>query len=228
MTRILTVIALGVTLAISAGAGTLPSKGTIEGNYVEVRSCDVYTGPCFANGEMGLTGEEAILTWDVTKGSYNGIALNGLKVIAVVKATDTLRGKTDGQKPYTAKSVVIVDAKADAAQKAALTDFAKEMGGDLVSDVVRVESTDIAVEVDKCHGGGCSAVRAEGLVDIATRCLHEHDKHCGNETAFYPPLTSTTTAIPQFTERDMFGGEGLGLTWDASGRRSAYLGTFSR
>ena len=35
-----------------------PSVPAISGDYLEVRSCDVYTGPCFANSEMGLTGKE--------------------------------------------------------------------------------------------------------------------------------------------------------------------------
>ena len=68
-----------------AGGGS-----SITGDYVEIRSCDVYTGPCFANGEMGLTGEEAILTWSVDQGSWEGVALDGLNVIAVVRASATL------------------------------------------------------------------------------------------------------------------------------------------
>ena len=39
----------------------LPAAAGIRGDYVEVRSADVYTGPCFANGEVGLVGDEAIL-----------------------------------------------------------------------------------------------------------------------------------------------------------------------
>ena len=54
---------------------------TIYGQYVEVRSCDVYTGSCFANAEMGLTGEEAILTWSITNGHWHGVSLEGLSVI---------------------------------------------------------------------------------------------------------------------------------------------------
>ncbi len=42
---------------LSGSAGANKPKTDIQGNYVEVRSCDVYTGSCFANAEMGLTGE---------------------------------------------------------------------------------------------------------------------------------------------------------------------------
>ena len=40
----------------------------IRGDYIETRSADVYTGSCFANGEVNLVGNEAILAWHVQSG----------------------------------------------------------------------------------------------------------------------------------------------------------------
>lgn len=59
-TALIASLSCGLIAATPALAG---GASSITGDYVEIRSCDVYTGPCFANGEMGLTGEEAILTW---------------------------------------------------------------------------------------------------------------------------------------------------------------------
>ncbi|MBI2432219.1 MAG: hypothetical protein HYV26_05055, partial [Candidatus Hydrogenedentes bacterium] len=61
----LTIIA-GLMVAAAAAPG-------ISGQYLEFRSCDVYTGPCFANGEMDLSGKEAILVWAVDRGAWNGV-----------------------------------------------------------------------------------------------------------------------------------------------------------
>ena len=52
---------------------------TISGTYLEVRSCDVYTGPCFSNAEMGSNGKEAILTWSIKEGAWQGVDLAGLE-----------------------------------------------------------------------------------------------------------------------------------------------------
>ena len=74
-------------------ASTLASNNSspaISGSYLETRSCDVYIGQCFANGQMNLTGKEAILVWSVAKGAWNGATLDGLSVIAVVHADGTL------------------------------------------------------------------------------------------------------------------------------------------
>src|SRR5690348_5684720 len=62
----------------------------IQGEYLETRSADVYTGQCFANSEMNLTGDEAILAWHITDGKWDGVSLNGLTVGAAVKANATL------------------------------------------------------------------------------------------------------------------------------------------
>ena len=51
----------------------------ISGDYVETRSADVYTGVCFANGEVNLVGDEAIMAWHVSQGSWQGENLAGLE-----------------------------------------------------------------------------------------------------------------------------------------------------
>ena len=41
---------------------------SISGDYLEVRTGDVYTGPCFANAEVGLSGRNAIMAWSIEEG----------------------------------------------------------------------------------------------------------------------------------------------------------------
>jgi len=73
-----------VVLAVPAAADDL------KGDYLETRTCDVYTGPCFANGQVGLTGRDAMMAWSIDRGSYEGVDLSGLKVVVVTTASDTL------------------------------------------------------------------------------------------------------------------------------------------
>lgn len=198
---------------------------TITGQYVEVRTCDVYTGPCFANSEMGLVGKEAILTWAVDEGTWDGVRLDGLKVVAAIK-TDATLGDI---RAHTGRSeaALIVDATADEAQKKALVSFAKAMGGKLLDKVVAVESAAIETNVGQCSEGGCAFVKADGLVEIETRCLGGADHVCGNEETYYPPLTSVENASPAFTEKAKFNGKALGVTWQNVGSRGAFLATFA-
>src|SRR6187200_795759 len=81
----LSILCLAVSTSFSGN--TVP---TISGDYLEVRSCDVYTGSCFANSEMNLAGKEATLFWSVREGTWKGTKLNGLGVMAVIQADGTL------------------------------------------------------------------------------------------------------------------------------------------
>ena len=211
-------------MCMGAQAGT-PQGATIQGNYKEVRSLDVYTAACHANGEVGLMGEEATLAWHVTEGSHNGVDLDGLKVVMVVRASGSLID--DAKDVYPAKSVAIVDEKATPEQHEALVDFAKSMAGRLVEDIVRVEVAPIEMSVH-IPEHGYAQLTAGDIVSIETRCLHVDDKQCGNDTAYYSPLTPVKNAAPAYTELDRFAGKGLGVTWSDSDRRSAFLGSFSR
>ncbi len=218
---------LVATVCLLTGTTALagvPAGAVIEGNYVEVRSCDVFTAACFANSEVGLTGEEAILAWDVKKGTHRGVNLEGLKVVAVIRASGTL-GDTSAT-VYPARSILFVDSKADAAQSDALVAFAKDAAGQLLANVIRIEKSDITMSFD-ANRAGFATLRAGDAVAIETRALMHSDMHCGNDEAYYAPLTDVDNTVVAFTERDMFSKHGLGVTWDESGRRSAWLATFS-
>jgi len=200
--------------------------GQISGDYVEARSADVYTGPCFANGEVGLAGNQATLAWKIRRGDWNGTPLAGLSVVAVAKASATLGDIYSD--PYPAKSVLIVDEQATEAQKVALIDFAKSMGGRLLENVVRVEVAPITMLVGEGNRHGSVTLTAGRLSRIETRSLGEKDHFCGNEFTYYPPLTELSHAMPAFTMADEYLGQGLGVEWRVYGKRNAFVGTFSR
>src|SRR5437867_5003711 len=130
-------IAILTLAALTTVAGS-QSEPAISGDYLEVRSCDVYTGPCFANAEMNLTGKEGMLLWSVREGSWKGTTLDGLRVMAVVH-TDATMGDVNFE-CRSGNAVLIVDSKADKKQKEALTDFARTMGDKLIAKVVAVRS----------------------------------------------------------------------------------------
>jgi hypothetical protein len=220
-------LGLAIAAAIAATSDVKPTpESTVVGDYIEIRSCDVYTGSCFANAEMTLTGHEAIMAWSVRDGALDGVELEGLNVIAVIQADGTLG---DVQRfPQETRSVLIVDEAATPAQRAALVQLARQKAGDLLGETVAIEKAPISVALpDTCSESGCASVHAADLVEIQTRCLGGNDHVCGNEEQFYPPLTPVNDARPAFTVAGMFRGPGLGTQFDEANRRSAYLATFA-
>jgi hypothetical protein len=195
----------------------------VRGTYVESRTADVYTGPCFANSEMGLRGKEGIMAWRVDHGEWDGVALAGLGVAAVVSASATLGDPHDAALP--ARAVLLVDLRATPAQALALQAMARELGGALLQDVAAVRRAPFSWEVT---GHGAAVVRAGDDVRIETRCVHAGDHHCGNESVFYPPLSAGVEAAPAVSITQAWQGEGLGGTWSCRNKRSAFVGTFAR
>ncbi|HZS27457.1 MAG TPA: DUF1326 domain-containing protein [Candidatus Angelobacter sp.] len=220
------IFVLPFLLASLATVAFATSKPQISGQYVETRSADVYVGQCFANSEMNLTGQEAIVAWHVGEGSWDGVSLNGLTVVGAIKAQATL-GDPYG-KPYPAKSVLIVDKQATPEQRQALINFAQEMGGELLQHVVHVIDAPIDMEVAQGQHSTRARLQAGDVVTVETRAIGEKDHLCGNEDTFYPPLTQTAHAMPAVAMTDQYLGNDLNETWTLHDKRSAFVGTFVR
>jgi hypothetical protein len=204
---------------------TLSFAQQIRGDYIETRSADVYTGQCFANGEVNLVGNQAILAWHVRDGSWDGIPLQGLSVAAAVRAQGTLGDPYED--PYPAKAVLLVDDRASEQQRAALVSFASRMGGELLKNVQQVVPVPMELAISPEHHG-VALLRAGHFATIQTRSLGEKDHLCGNEITFYPPLTRVAHSMPAVALTDSYQGPGLGVSWDLHGKRSAFVGTFVR
>jgi hypothetical protein len=205
--------------------GTSLQAQQIRGDYIESRSTDVYVAQCFANGEVGLAGKQALLAWHVQEGSWNGVKLDGLTVAAAVQAQATL-GDPYGD-PYPAQAVLMVDDAANAAQRQALIALAQHQGGKLLENVARVEYVPVILDVPADLHDGHAVLRAGHLATIVTRPLNHHDHICGNESNYYPPLTNVEHATSAVALTDEFRGDGLDSQWTAHGRRSAYIASFS-
>jgi len=206
--------------ALAAVVVALPASAGITGQYVECRTCDVWTGPCFANAEM-IAGRNAVLGWKVDKGAFDGATLDGLSVVAVVDAAETLGLEQTGP----ARAIVIVDAKANTAQREALIKLAQRQGGDLLKNVIKVETAPITLDTCLCKENACAKLTA-GAAKIETRCVSHQDKHCGNEFAYYPPLAKDVNAKAAVAVEHGYSGKGLKHTWKESERRGAYVGSF--
>ena len=200
------------------------ADATISGDYLEVRTTDVYTGPCFANAEVNLTGKEAMLAWRVRQGSWNGVSLRGLSVLAIVKSASTLGDPHAVDR--SSRSLLVVDERADGDQEDALLAFVRAEAPELMENVVQVQRAPIALEFGASRT--FARLQAGDIASLRTRALNHHDHICGNETVYYPPLTEVADARPAFTLSHRFQGDGLGSSWGTYGTRGAFVGSFTR
>jgi hypothetical protein len=207
-------------LTLAAADKPVPS---VRGQYLEARTCDVYTGSCFANADTSLTGRNAVLAWKIEQGTYRGVKLDGLGVAAVLATSDTLGLKQSAP----AKAVVIVDRTATASQREALVAFVRAQTGSLIGEIVAVREASVELELCPCENGACARLEA-GEVKVATRCIYpEHDKACGNESVQYPPLARGVQAVAAMAVEHTYSGKDLNQTWQDAGRRGAFVGHFA-
>jgi hypothetical protein len=219
-----TLLLLGPGIAGAAG---------IRGDYVEARTADVYTGPCFSNAEVFIYGNQAVMAWKVTEGSFGGVDLSGLSVAAAVSGTTTFSEDA----PEQARAVLIVDEKADSRQREALVALARSLGGKRLSHVVDVKTSRISLKIEDHpsapagHHAMPHAPRASfwaaGLAQIVTRPLNEGDHACGNETVAYAPLSRGVDVLPAYTLGHQYKGAGLGGNWNDPNCRSSFVGHFA-
>jgi len=216
----------GFVFAFALVFAALPAvAGQISGNYVEFRTADVYTGPCFANAETNLAGHEAVLGWQISEGEWNGVPLSGLNVVAVVRASATLGDPFAN--PLPAKTVFIVDERANAAQSAALIQFAQAQTNGLLDNVVAVEVSPVRFAVEEGRHG-YATLEAGNLARISTRAINSSDHFCNNEEVYYPPLAANLDHyMPAVATEGSYHGNHLNTRWTESGRRGSFVATFS-
>src|SRR5262245_46872531 len=221
-----------LALAVAAAAASAddkkpaasPGENTVKGDYVEARTCDVWTGACIANSEAGETGREATLGWKFTSGQWAGVDLAGRAAVLVIEAKNTLGDKYHS--PLPVRDVLLLDEKASDAQLEAMRAFVRAQVGELAGNVVEERLVPIELTVGSCDKKGCAKLVAGEIAHVSTRCLGEKDEICGHEESFYPPLVALKDSLPAYTIESGVKGTLLAHDWTDRDSRSAFLGHF--
>jgi hypothetical protein len=217
--KVSVVFAVLSMLAAPALAGTPPS---IQGEYVEARTAEVFAGGCVMSSEAETIGREAVMAWRISKGSYDGVALDGLSVVAAVAGNRNLGiREIGGEAPSVVRAAIIVDERASEAQRRSLVKLVGAMSDGLIKDVVHVASAPIRF-ASTPHQVEVSA----GDARLAVQRHVHHDPNCGAMQWFHP-LASGTDATLGMAEVHVFSGRALGTRWSDPNKKSAFVGAFS-
>lgn len=209
-------------------ASLVGASEPIVGQYAEARTCDVWTGPCFANGEINLVGKHAVMAWSVQRGTHNGVSLAGRKIVAILDADGTLHTESEGK----VRALLYVDADATVEQAHALQAMATALAPDHLKNIIRVERETITFSRDglavRLRVGESSKTQPP-KVALETTALSAHcDTICGNEEKAYPTLSKNSVVTCAKTVEHAYTGKDLGGSrWSQPQRRSAMVGSFA-
>ena len=207
-----------LALVLMAGLAFAATTSTVQGEYIEARSASVYVGACHFGAEYVEGGREATLIWNIQRGSWNDVSLDGLTVVAVVSAKNNLALDTE-----TRKSVLYVDTKVTAEQRVALKDMLTTKRAAVLGEVVGTQTAPIAFTK---KGTKYDVTVGEVLAISANRypcagCTQPHQ-------IWYEPLTEIQNAIVGKSEVYRYKDTHLPVTWDQGGvENNVFVGDFS-
>ena len=203
-------------MAISASGPT-----TISGDYVEARTAEVFTGGCIMGSEGEAAGREAILAWRVGRGQVNGVALDGLSIVAVVAGDMNLgTHELGGAAPTKVRSALRIDERATPAQREALVTMARALAPAMLRDVIDVKAVPISFSRDADR---LAVTAGEASLDVATKM--DHSPTCG-AIQWFTPLATTTESTLGHTKSEAWSGSSLGTQWSMGDKRASFYGAF--
>ena len=215
-------LVVAAVLAIASVSALAGSNGTISGEYVEARTAEVFAGGCVMNSEAETMGRQAVMAWKISRGSYQGVSLDGLAVVAAVNADRNLgMREMGGEAPQNVRAALVVDARASDAQREALVAMARDLSKGVIRNVVSITPAQITYWDDKDR----IAVAAPNVQLTVSKQL-KHDPSCG-AMQWFRPLTTIQQGSLGVAEAHAFSGSALGTKWSDPNKRSAFFAKFT-
>jgi hypothetical protein len=216
--RLLLGIALLACVAVVVYASpTIKVTDTkITGDYVEARTASVFAGACHYNGELVTVGRDAVMAWNFTGGSVEGVDLAGVRAVAALTSTSNLID------PVPHKSELIVDSSATQQQVDAVANLLRAKIGGQLGQLVAVRRAPISFS----HNSDGYVVSAEGFASMDV--LHLTDDSCCRMASdvWYSPLSPLEHRKVGYTQQATYSGK-IADPWMRSAENSAFYGTFS-
>jgi hypothetical protein len=206
------------TALILGTLGLAQNPSEVSGDYLEVRSNHVHGCYCEWSGEAVTGGREAILAWNITSGSYAGISLAGVKIVAVVVGQRTL---SVGSTPR--NSVVFFDEAATKEQRRAAQDLIRQHYTQLLGELLKTYEVPIGFYQD----ADIADVSAGEILHVALRKARLPEDALPGAVHWYDPFVPLKTPTLGFALGNRYQGQDFNIRWDISDSgTSGYFGRF--
>ena len=215
-TKIFTLTAIALLLTVPGVLAAQPE--TVQGEYLEARSVSVYVGACHYGAEYVEGGREATLVWNIRQGTWKGVSLEGLTVVAVVTAKNNLAIDTN-----TRRSVLYIDEKATSEQRTALINLMAAKRSEMLGEIVSTENASITFTKE----GVKYDLRVGEMLTLSVsrypcqNCTQPHQ-------IWYKPLEQLDTPIVGKSTSYSYQDKILSVTWnDGEDTNNIFVGDFA-
>lgn len=204
---------VAATLAPSI-KGSSKASVPIAGDYVEARTAAVFAGACHYNGEYVTTGREAVMAWNFTSGTFNGVDLSGVRAAAALSADASL-----GDDQAARKSEIVVDSSATDQQAAAVVELIKSKCGASLGQLVSVRRTPISF----AHSQDGYAVEVSGFAKLTVSPLPDNTCCTSPGLVWFSPLSPIQGRKVGYTDYASYSGT-ITSPWQRFGENDAFYG----
>src|SRR3989442_11231813 len=177
-------MALAALIGLAVAPLVAGGKGTVNGAYVEARTAEVFTGGCIMGSEAETVGKQAVLAWKVDRGTFNGVSIDGLSIVAALSGDRNLGIQEIGGGKAEVRSALFVDSRANPAQQIALVAMANELSKGLVGTIVQ----GMPPPIHFADHGGEIAVAAPHIALGVSKDM-THYPSCGSMQWVHPPAS---------------------------------------
>jgi hypothetical protein len=192
--------------------------GTISGDYLEDRANKVFGCYCEWSGEGEQAGREAILGWSVRTGVYRGVNLAGARFAVVIQGQSSLSRYLEPR-----RSILLVDAAADEARRAAVEALVRANFGALLGELVEVRPERLEFRRDAAG----ARLRAGEVVNVEMRKARLPEDALQGAITWYDPFVPLERATLGTTLNAKYAGAAFGNRWERSDPGvTGYFGEF--
>jgi len=210
----------GLAMIVTVSALVFSSQAenvSLRGDYVEVRTASVFAGACHYNGEVTTTGRDAMMAWNVTSGSWQGVDLTGVRAMAIISSDANLSDTNAAR-----QAEIVIDKGASRSQSLAMLNALKEKYAASLGKIVSVRNAAISF----VREGRIYAVAAD---DAAINVEAMPNDLCCKmpNLVWYTPLVGLENRKVGYTSKALYSGSTVTQPWSRSGENSAFYGSFS-
>lgn len=211
-----------LSLVLLASLGTMahanPSANILSGDYVEARTASVFAGACHYNGELVTAGREAEMAWNIRSGSWDGVSLKGISVMAAIRSEKNLK-----EEKAERRSVIYLDDKTTKEQEVALLSALKSRYKASLGEIVGVKRVPIVFKREKDN----FFVESQGITKMVVKAMPNGECCKMPNQVWYEPLVTLKNRKVGYTETSGIREKSLKVNWSKEGENSAIYGTFS-
>ena len=211
-------LAGGIAVVFLVASASLQAADRVQGDLLELHSCQLYIGGCIASSEITQDGRYQLRVWSFTGGSHQGTDFRGLQVALLEAATQNLA--VAGTQPI--ESMIYLPQSATPVQAAALIDWLKLANPELA----RMKLQTRPVPMEFAHTHGTVSFLAGDFLQVETRPFEPCGLVSCGESLWYTPRSAMSSYTVGVTSKAVIREPVLALRWIDHGKNNVFLGRF--